>query len=454
MEAVGRKRRAAKDADDAEDAPGPVIKRRRHRDDEEDDKAAHKAEPSRPKKKDRERSKSKDGERKHHRTPEAEQALAYFAEMHKAEGGGGEAEGPDEYEREAIHAYGVELLKMRDKERRTKARTAPMKRAVVDLRKKMYEWMVSGGHEVVAIPKEMLEKHNAELDKCGLPPVPAYIRLFRNNKDGTILPETVHKALESVTAADVQEVLDAAKKPLGVTAALLLAVVNKVRDEKREYTQQVKLLDSLPRGVKAPSVEDADEEAATWAIQLHTNDQYAKKMDGERKAADTKREANLKLLVPLVASYFARSGLMTETGFASQQMVLGGVPYRLVRRVTTTKQPIRFGTINKALWEGLARAWRLEVPDELLGGGKEEDEDEEEAEGEDEPKRGRARGKKSPPPDPIKSMEALEILLTERRTALVEHVTGALSSLPPTRKVEIKLYDVAKPRIKAPADTA
>lgn len=377
------------------------------------------------------------------RTPEAAEALAYFAEMHKAEDGEEEPEGPDPAEQEAMHAYSVELLKMRQKEEVTKQQTAPMKAAVKELRQRLYAWMVDEVKDTVAIPKAMLEQHNAQLAAAGMPDLPPYIRLFRNNKDATILAETVRTAMEDVTRADVEEVMAESKKALGVTQAFCMAVVGKVRLAIREYTQQVKQQASLPKGVRATDVEDAPAEVASWAIKLHTNEQGVKILEGQRKAGDSKREANLKLLAPLVSSYFARAGLVTEAGNASQRIVIRGAPYRLVRRVSTIKHPIRFGTIDRALWHALGHAWHMDVAG--AGEHEEAEADTEEEEG----KTGKASKSTRKLPDPIHDLDTLEELLEKGRSALVESVTHVLSTLPPTHKSEIKLYDVAKPRIKA-----
>lgn len=483
---AGMEGKEGKDKKRGEVAPAPVVKRRH-----DDEPARKDRERERDKDREREREKDRDRERdkekkrrrsdsadvdgaderatkrrarardKQGRTPEAEEALAYFAEMHREEDGDApDDDGPDETEREAMHAYSVELLKMRQKEEVTQRQTAPMKAHAKQLRKQLYDWMVDAGKDIVVLPAPMREAHNAQLEAAGMPPVPPYVRMFRNNKDATILPETVREALDDVTLEDVSEQYqDAAdrKKPITVTKAFLLAVVARVRLSIREYTQQVKQLASLPKGTRGADVENAPAEVATWAVKLHTNEHGAKMLEAKRRTADAKRESNLRLLEPLVASYFARAGLLSDAGNASERVMLGGVVYRLVRRVSSVKQPIRFGVIDRALWAAFDEAWHLEVPDEALAGskgGKEEDEDEGEGEDDDdEPKRRVGGGRKRAPvitADPIASLTALDAMLRDHRADLANSVINTLSNLPPTRKVEIKLYDMAKPRVIKP----
>lgn len=475
-----------KDKKRSEAAPAPVVKRRHDDEPARKDRGRDKEEKERERDRERERERERDRDKKRRRsdsvdadgapergvkrrarardkqgrTPEAEEALAYFAEMHREEDGDApDDDGPDETEREAMHAYSVELLKIRQKEEVTQRQTAPMKAHAKQLRKQLYDWMVDAGKDIVALPAPMREAHNAQLEAAGMPPVPPYVRMFRNNKDATILPETVREALDGVTLEDVgEQYQDAAdrKKPITVTKAFLLAVVARVRLSIREYTQQVKQLASLPKGTRGADVENAPAEVATWAVKLHTNEHGAKMLEAKRRTADAKRESNLRLLEPLVASYFARAGLLSDAGNASERVMLGGVVYRLVRRVSSVKQPIRFGVIDRALWAAFDEAWHLEVPDEALAGSKssKEDEDDEDENDEDgEPTRKVGGGKKRAPvitADPIASLEALDAMLRDHRAELATSVINTLSNLPPTRKVEIKLYDMAKPRVIKP----
>lgn len=459
-DALGKKRKTRPVLTESEEegAPAPLVMRRRRADDSPDrhgspppaaaGKRGRHAEGKGGK--GREGKEGKDRSRSRNRNPEdAKAALAYFTEMHKAEGVA-EPEGPTPTESAAMFAYSQELLKRQQREEGTRKQTAPMKAAAKGLRAQLYEWLV--GHDaLVAVPLKMWESVNDQLAAAGLPPMPRFIHLFRNNKDRTILPEIVHEAMATVTREDVEDAMRGSKKPLTVTAALFAAILAKVRTSVREYTQQVRLTDSLPKGSKPTDVPDAPDDVATWGVQLHTNEAGARHFQDKRKTEDEKRAANLNKLEPLVNSYFARAGLMNELGNASQRVVIGGTPYRLVRRVTSTKAAIRFGTIDRALWGALHTAWGLDVPPALFGGGggdEDEEEDDEEAAAAGAGARGRK--KKAPLPDPLKSADALEVLLDRRRTALTDAVTKTLCELPRTNKTEIKLYMVARPRIAAP----
>lgn len=441
------------------DAPAPIIKRRRYEDAEvhedarrgdarrEDatrhgDADARHAEATRPEVRRVELEPRRRAERTAHvpRAPETMEALAYMKDVHKS-GGRAVVDGPDADEHQAMEAYSAELLKMRQTQEAIRQKTAPMKAQAKELRHQLYAWMVDEDRQIVGIPKGVLDKHNTQLEAAGMPPVPPYIRMFRNNKDATIFPETVHDALDEVTAHEVREILEAAaaaKKPMTVTAAFMQAVVSRVRLAIREYTQQVKLLDALPTGVKAAEVEDAPHEVAVWAVQMHTNEHGARLMERKHKLADAKRKANLKLLKPLVTSFFAHAHTK------SRRVVLDGCPYRFSRCVSAPKPKIIFSTIDRALWTALHDAWKLDVPDDLLlGAGASTGSDEE-------PRRPGGSKKKSQGVDPLKNIETLESMLAKRRADLQNAVIETLSNLPRVQTVEFKLYDVAKPRVKKP----
>lgn len=385
-------------------------------------------------------------------SPESVAALQWLEEAHKAEAAAAaKVLMPDEDEQRAMLAYSKELFNIRRAAEGAASKVKAMTRSVAKARKLLYDYFVTNHVTALAIPKAARDEADTKLAAAELAAVPAYIRLDNNSSHVTIHPETVQEAIAAVTRDDVVDAMDASKKPLGVTAAFMAAVTAKVRQATFSYTQQISLKATLPRGTAAADVPDAPPQVVKWAVDMHSAEQFARRVRAKVKRDEATRTAHLKAVAPLVEGYFARSGLLNDSGSASARVQIEGTLYRLVRRVSTKKATINFGVITASLWHALDVAWHLPVPPELYApkkdkGGGDGDDEEQDDDDDDEPARRRTKKTKAPLPDPIATIDALDALLARSRAALADAVTTELAALPPKVVTEIKLYNAAKPR--------
>ena len=409
---------------------------------------------------------------------------------------------PTPAERAAAHAYAMEKLRSRERAQKTRELTKPLRSAARALRQQIRNWMNEAGLEVIAVPKDTLAALNVSFESRAMAPMPPYVRVVRNNKDGTIAVDTVASAIDALAddpeafasaTADATASASASasastsgvgakgkgkgkKRPVTVTRAFLDDVLRRVRLAVREYTIQTRPVATLPRGTRPENVTDAPPDVVELIRQLHSNEAAIRVHTAQRQAADAARAANIATLEPVLVNYWRASRILQHDGTASERVVIGETPYRLVRRVYTTKPKIRFATVENALWRALSSAWNCAVPPILLNNGhgnededeneneneneNEEDEDEDEggagggggggagAGGRDAKAAKRARAAElraiAATVDPLRDVAELKKRLADvgQREQLKATIADALLALPVARHVETRICDV------------
>lgn len=270
---------------------------------------------------------------------------------------------PDGKELEAIKSFCAEEIKQRDRvatvAEQIKTLRAQQKAHKESLMKALQALEPDGKAKCAMLTKADAARLEALAAAAGVPAVPAYVRLVQTNKDATITVEVIQEAIESLTEDDIRE---ATKGPEGTAAeAIKAAVLQNVRRSIRSFTESLKIMPSVQRGLGPYDVLECTTEMADTMYALWTTDQELKEALAAKKA-DPEVVAKMADFKTRIEAFFIRTGL------TAQRIVVENKPFRLVRRVSVRKPKVGIGLFEKMLNESLAenpitRAFR---PSELI----------------------------------------------------------------------------------------
>ncbi len=252
---------------------------------------------------------------------------------------------PTPAERSALSTFCTLSLQRKAAEAAARERVKDVKPQLKALRAALMRSMKSHEQTILQLPLALRREADARASSAGLPPVPPYVRLVRNNKDLTITPDVINEVLRGLTAEDIAE----AEGDDGVSA-LLTAVVNGVRRLVRSYTEQIKLTESVPRGTRAADIPVAPEPIAREAIRLHERGAFV--LAAER----AKREATARVREAITGPSTALDTYFVRGNLSHQRVVLEGQPYNVCRRVTVAKPKVTFKVLQEVLHEGIVDA--------------------------------------------------------------------------------------------------
>lgn len=326
-------------------------------------------------------------------------------------------------ERSALSTFCALTLQRKAAEAAAAARVKEVKPQLKALRAALLRGLKARDHEVLQVPLELRREADARASAAGLPPVPPYVRLVRNNKDLTITPDIINEVVRSLTPEDIAE----AEGADGVSA-LLTAVLNGVRRAVRSYTEQVKLTESAPRGTRAADIPVAPEAIAREAIRLHERGAFV--LAAER----AKRDAMARVREALTAPTATLDAFFTRGDITHQRVTLEGQPYNVCRRTTISKPKVTFKVLQEVLHEGIVDA---------LG----------KAKASTASAAARATASKDAA-TASKDAVAAALLAGNKREELQRLVAMKLASLPPTSKSTIHLQRVVPRGAAADADDA
>lgn len=192
----------------------------------------------------------------------------------------------------------------------------------------------------VMISKEDNAKYEKMCSSLGIPQMPPYLRVLRTNKDGTITPEVIQEAIDSLTPQDIAEKKDSGNEKEVIRDAILQAI----RRVIRTFSETNKLMTSIPRGMTTYDIETAKPEVSELMFQYWKTDHEIKGLLSSKKI-DPELNKQQNDLKDKIESYFIRAGI------TAQRIVVDTKPYRLVRRISVRKTKVGIGQIQKMLEE-------------------------------------------------------------------------------------------------------
>jgi hypothetical protein len=236
---------------------------------------------------------------------------------------------PDTVELEAIKSFCSLEIKQKNLEKETSAKITEL-RAANALRKTQLEATMNG-RKCLGLSKQDHAKYSAIAAQSAVPELQPYLRIVAANKDATITTDVIQEALESLTDQDFAE-----------QGSIKETVLQKIRLSIRSFTESLKVMASLQRGVSVYEVPElsADEAHLMWLFWRTQHD--IKELLAKRKV-EPAVAAQKDQYKTRVESFFIRTGLM------SQRIVVEGKPYKLVRRISVRKPKIGIGRVEKIL---------------------------------------------------------------------------------------------------------
>jgi hypothetical protein len=191
------------------------------------------------------------------------------------------------------------------------------------------------GRKCLALSKADAARFDLLATQAAVETMPPFLRLVPANKDATITTEVIQEALESITQQDFTEAED-----------IKGVVLKNIRRTIRSFTESMKIMPSLQRGMTSYDVPELSSEEADTMWQFWLRQQRIKESLASKKA-DPEAAAKKEECKKRVESFFIRTGLI------SQRIVVEGHPYKLVRRVSVRKPKIGIGRLEKMLDEVL-----------------------------------------------------------------------------------------------------
>lgn len=235
---------------------------------------------------------------------------------------------PTAEEKAAISSYCTLSLQCKTIEEKIKTHVKDIKPEIKTLRKSILEDIKKKDHEILQVPQDMRK------DVEGFPP---YIRLVKNNKDLTITPEVISEALQSITEEDIQEYKGNAPE------FLVEAILSSVRRIVRSFSEQIKLTDSVPRGIKPADVPFADAALSKQAVRLFAHSTKVLASESEKRTAVSSAKTAMNERQGTLDAFFERSGI------THQRITLENKQFNLCRRLTVSKPKVTFKILEEVL---------------------------------------------------------------------------------------------------------
>ena len=250
---------------------------------------------------------------------------------------------PTANEKKCLSAYCNLSLVCKKAEEQASEQTKALKPIIKDLRAKLLDTLKETQCEILLIPHDLRKDADKRLASSGLPALPPYIRLIKNNKDLSINAETINDAIVALNVQDLEEIEDCENGK----EALIKCVLNSLRRIIRSYTEQIKLSESVPRCIKACDVLFAPDDVALEAIRLHEESSIVLQTESRKRENIAQAKHEMALKVADIETYFNRGSL------THQRIVLENQPYNLCKRISVIKPKITLSTMEDMLDKGL-----------------------------------------------------------------------------------------------------
>jgi hypothetical protein len=203
-------------------------------------------------------------------------------------------------------------------------------------RESLLKELKASGEQCFALSKADAKRLDDECAKAGRSNVPRFVRNVQSNKDSSITPEIIQESLESLTSDDLNETNATGHE------AIKAAILQSIRRSIRSFTENAKLMSSLPRGQDTYDVVEASATVSDLMYQLWTTEcQIKDALESKKQDPEITKAQNC--FKETIEGFFVRTGL------TAQRLVVEGLPYRLVRRVSVRKPKIGIGKLEKML---------------------------------------------------------------------------------------------------------
>jgi len=249
---------------------------------------------------------------------------------------------PDTKELEAIRSFCADEVKRRNENAEITESLKLLRKTQKALKSELQESLKAlKDTKCAALSKTDLERLDTEASKAGLASMPPFVRLLQTNKDASINAEVIQEALESVSSEDLREASETSESSSQVILNLILTNIRRLI---RSYSESIKLVPNLPRGMTLYETEEAPTALANKMFELWTTEQKIKAALDLKKSNEGSSRQNA-AHKEKIESFFIRTGL------TAQRLVVEGKTYRLIRRISVRKPKIGIGKLESILEE-------------------------------------------------------------------------------------------------------
>jgi len=238
---------------------------------------------------------------------------------------------PDTRELEAIKQFCSSEVKHRKSCEPLNEGLKTLRASHKQIREQLFKCIVDLAPEqrCLALSKEDQKRLEAKCTEASIPCLPPFVRIVRAKKDLTINADVLEEAIESITIEDIKETLVELKSKV-IQDALREVVLKNIRRVIQTYTESLKLVTALPKGLNAYNVAEASTQVANLMFDLWRLDCDIK-AKAELKKMDEHTKSQMSDWKTRIETFFVRTGL------TAQRIVIEGTPYRLVRRLSVIR---------------------------------------------------------------------------------------------------------------------
>jgi len=215
--------------------------------------------------------------------------------------------------------------------------------------KEVLQTLVPKTNNVLALSKLQMKQYTQECNSIGIPPVPAYLRYITCNKDSSITAELIQEALLSISSEDLASLTESEHQETNQQnkqQKLSELILDSVRRHIRTYTENLKISESLPKGVSNYDAEETNDQQVLAAFNLWKCECSIKTLLSQRKTQESVHKASAqesKETKQIIEQYFVRTGL------TKQLLVIDSQSLKLCRKVSIRKPKVGIGKLENLL---------------------------------------------------------------------------------------------------------
>jgi hypothetical protein len=256
---------------------------------------------------------------------------------------------PDTRELEAIKQFCSSEVKHRKSCEPLNEGLKTLRASQKQIREQLFKYIVDLAPEqrCLALSKEDQKRLDAKCTEMSLVSLPPFVRIVRAKKDLTINGDVLEEAIENITVEDLKETLLELKTKV-VQEALRDVVLKNIRRIIQTYTESLKLVTALPKGLNAYNVAEASTEVADLMFELWRLECEIK-AKSELKKMDDHTKSQMSDWKTRIETFFVRTGL------TAQRIVIEGTPYRLVRRLAVVRPKLGITKMESIMSDILKR---------------------------------------------------------------------------------------------------
>ena len=259
--------------------------------------------------------------------------------------------GLDEVEKDAMNRFCV-------LERRIVDETASAKRVRMGIQKKKDEAMAKLAEVLATVDGKAYKLVPEDVSHS----LPKFVRVRTALNTRAITEKVIREAIESVTPAQVLEVLERGRNaPETVGEAIRKAVLSHVRALRTSTREYVDFCNAVPKGVGEAEIPSAPSSIHVVAVEAIKAKEEIKSVNDSLKKKLVPIREERKACADVVSTYMEREDKVSQR---VQVNVHGSrLPFSIRKKDVVRRTPLNVGMLDNILESAISRAWRDDPPD-------------------------------------------------------------------------------------------